>query len=186
MTHLSPDPFFEAADAGQRPERKAAPASVLAAPRMPVTRWNRKFLLAGAGALAAIVGLGFYLGFGGASLGPKKAQDPQAAADTDVPQQPEISKRYAAGYGDPTLRAAETPPGVVTLPPPGGPAPAAAAASSGPPAQAHVDQARVEAAAQADAARAASPFFAGAPGEAAPGPVAPWDQAKTSGRSATQ
>ncbi len=175
MTHPSPDPFFEAADAGQRPERKAAPASVLAAPRMPVTRWNRKFLLAGAGALAAIVGLGFYLGFGGASLGPKKAQDPQAAADTDVPQQPEISKRYAAGYGDPTLRAAETPPGVVTLPPPGGAdlAPAAAAASSGPPAQGHVDQARVEAAAQAQAARTSGPFFAGAPGQVAPEPVTP-------------
>ena len=150
MTHPSPDPFFEAADAGQRPERKAAPASVLAAPRMPVTRWNRKFLLAGAGALAAIVGLGFYLGFGGASMGPKKAQDPQAAADTDTPQEPEIAKRYAAGYGDPTLRAAETPPGIVTLPPPGAAALApAAVASSGPPAQAHVDQARVEAAAQA-------------------------------------
>jgi type IV secretion system protein VirB10 len=175
MTHLSPDPPVVDIVSAGRPERKASPASVLAAPRMPVTRWNRKFLLVGAGALAAIVGLGFYLGFGGANVAPKRAQDPQDAADTDVAQQPDISKRYAAGYADPAVRAAETPPGVVTLPPPGAAAlpPAAAAASNGPPAQAHVDQARALAAAQADAARAASPFFAGAPGEVAPEPVAP-------------
>ena len=48
------------------PERKASPASVLTGPRPPVTRWNRKYLLAGSAALASIVALGFYLGFGGA------------------------------------------------------------------------------------------------------------------------
>ena len=51
------------------PERKAAPASVLAAPRLPVTRWNRMFLLAGAAVLASVVGLGFYLGLTGREIG---------------------------------------------------------------------------------------------------------------------
>jgi len=60
VTQLPPDPPL-----GSQP-RKAPPESVLAAPRNPVTRWNRKYLIAGATGLAAIVALGFYLGFGGA------------------------------------------------------------------------------------------------------------------------
>src|SRR5665213_2129943 len=118
MTHLPPDPPIVDIVTDQRPERKERPASVLAAPRNPVTRWNRKYLLAGAAALAAIVGLGFYLGFGGASATPKKSQDLQAAADTENPQKPEIANRYAGGYADPAVRAA---PGTASLPPPGAP-----------------------------------------------------------------
>ena len=63
MTYLPPDrPIGEAPSS-----TKASAESVLAAPRLPVTRWNRRYLVAGAGALAAIVAAGFYIGFGGAN-----------------------------------------------------------------------------------------------------------------------
>jgi type IV secretory pathway VirB10-like protein len=142
----------------EHPERKMAAASVLLAPRTPVTRWNRKMLLAGAGALAAVVGLGFYLGFGGANGAPKKTQDPQAAADTANPQKPEISNRYAQGYADPAVRASG--PGTANLPAPGATSVAVGAAAPATPAT--VDPIRVQAAALAMAARAAGPFFGGA------------------------
>jgi len=165
------DPPFSDIVSGPRPERKASPASVLAAPRMPVTRWNRKYLLAGAAALAGVVGLGFYLGFGGASATPKRNQDIQAAVDTDVPQQPAIADRYAAGYADPAVQAVLPKPGVAELPPPGTPvgppAPAAASAAAPP------DPARQAALEQLQAADAASPFFAGAPAEGANAPPVP-------------
>ena len=149
------------------PERKAAAASVLAAPRMPVTRWNRKVLFAGAAALAAIVGLGFYIGFGGANAAPTKAADTQAA-DTDNPQKPEIANRYASGYADPALHADA--PGTAALPPPGslGQAPGVGTAAPVAP----VDPARAEAIAQAGAARSAGPFFGGAAGQAPADPGA--------------
>jgi len=172
MNHPLPEPLFGDARSAA-PERKAAPASVLAAPRLPVTRWNRKVLLAGAAVLASIVGLGFYLGFGGANSHPKKHDDLQAAAETDNPQQPEIANRYAQGYADPAVKAAASPPGLAAMPPAvGGAQPLAGAAA--PPAQ--PDPAVVEAVAQAKAARSGSPFFGGAQGasEAAapPTPVA--------------
>ena len=172
MTHFPPDPDFGDFPPAA-PERKAPPASVLAAPRNPVTRWNRKYLLAGAAALASIVGLGFYIGFGGANASPKRAQDLQAAADTDTPQQPEIASRYAQGYADPAVKVEETPPGVAALPPPGGAAAPPGGAAGAPAAQ--PDPAVVEALAQAKAARSASPFFAGAQGDVAapPDPPAP-------------
>ena len=171
MTHFPPDPPF-GDPRSAAPERKSPPASVLVAPRNPVTRWNRKYLLAGAAALAGIVGLGFYIGFGGANASPKRAQDPQAAADTDNPQQPEIASRYARGYADPAVKAAETaPPGVVALPPPGAAAQSPAAAAGAPAAQ--PDPAVVEALGQAKAARSASPFFAGAQGAVAAPPDPP-------------
>ena len=172
MNHPLPEPLFGDTRSAA-PERKAAPASVLAAPRLPVTRWNRKVLLAGAAVLASIVGLGFYLGFGGANSHPKKHDDLQAAAETDNPQQPEIANRYAQGYADPAVKAAASPPGLAAMPPAvGGAQPLAGAAA--PPAQ--PDPAVVEAVAQAKAARSGSPFFGGAQGasEAAapPTPVA--------------
>jgi len=170
MTHFPPDPDFGDSRLAA-PERKAPPASVLAAPRNPVTRWNRKYLLAGAAALASIVGLGFYIGFGGANASPKRAQDLQAAADTDNPQQPEIASRYAQGYADPAVKAAETPPGVAALPPPGGAAQPPAGAAGAPGAQ--PDPAVAEALAQAKAARSASPFFAGAQGDVVAPPDPP-------------
>jgi type IV secretion system protein VirB10 len=162
------DPPFSDIVSGPRPERKASPASVLAAPRTPVTRWNRKYLLAGAAALAGVVGLGFYLGFGGASATPKKNQDIQASVDTDTPPQPAIADRYAAGYADPAVQGALPRPGVAELPPPGAPAgPAAPAAASAP---AQPDPARQAALEQLRAADDASPFFAGAPPQTASDP----------------
>ena len=54
MTYLPPDrPVGEAAASP-----KATPESVLAAPRLPVTRWNRRYLILGAGGLAALVAAG--------------------------------------------------------------------------------------------------------------------------------
>ena len=47
MTYLPPDrPVGDAS-----PSTKATPESVLAAPRLPVTRWNRRYLILGAGGL---------------------------------------------------------------------------------------------------------------------------------------
>ena len=168
MTQSPAEPSFEGPRSAG-PERKAAPASVLAAPRNPVTRWNRKFLLAGVAALASIVGLGFYLGFGGAHTVPKKAQDPQAAADTDNPQQPEIAGRYAQGYADPAVKAAEVAlPGTAALPAAGSTPQPLAGAPGAQPAAPQPDPAVVEAVSQAKAARSASPFFGGAQGQDRP------------------
>jgi type IV secretion system protein VirB10 len=175
VTHFPDDPPTGDIVSGPRPERKERPASVLAAPRMPVTRWNRKYLLAGAAALAAIVGLGFYLGFGGANATPKKGQDLQAAADTENPQKPEIANRFAEGYADPAVRAAGAKPGTAALPPPG--SPGQAPVSTAPASSAPVDQARAQAVAEAGAARSAGPFFGGAASQGAadqgPGSLAP-------------
>ena len=165
MTHFPDDPPTGDIVSGPRPERKERPASVLAAPRMPVTRWNRKYLLAGAAALAAIVGLGFYLGFGGANATPKKGQDLQAAADTENPQKPEIANRFAEGYADPAVRAAGATPGTAALPPPG--SPGQAPVSTAPASSVAVDQPRAQALAEAGAARAAGPFFGGAASQGA-------------------
>ena len=155
MTSFPEDAPLGDAGAGPRPEPKAPAAGMLAAPRTPVTRWNRKVLFAGATALAAVVGLGFYLGFGGAAAAPSKAADTQAA-ETDSPQKPEIANRYARGYADPALRADA--PGTAPLPPPGSVgAPNVATAASPAP----VDPSRAEALAQSAAARSAGPFFGG-------------------------
>ena len=110
MTHLPPDPPHP---------RKAAPESVLAAPRNPVTRWNRKYLIAGATGLAGIVALGFYLGFGGAHAPQARPEAMSDAADTGQVQTPAISTRYAAGYADPALQA-QALPGTAALPPAAG------------------------------------------------------------------
>ena len=113
MTYLPPDrPIGE-----EPPSSKASAESVLAAPRLPVTRWNRRYLVAGAGALAAIVAAGFYIGFGGANRPAPKQSAAQTSADT-APTTPAFATRYAAGYSDPAVRAADAP-GIATLPPPG-------------------------------------------------------------------
>ena len=171
MSHLPPDPPSEGVGPMAAPERKASPASVLTGPRPPVTRWNRKYLLAGSAALASVVALGFYLGFGGSHTRAAQDQDPQAAADTQTPQRPEIANRFARGYGDPGLQASA--PGMATLPPPGAdmagqPAAGVAAAPPAPP----VDPAVQEARDQARAARAAGPFFGGQPVQVADRDVA--------------
>ena len=138
---------------------------------MPVTRWNRKYLLAGAGALAAIVGLGFYIGFGGAyalALGrPRTRRRPQTRTIRSSPRSPALRP----GYGDPAVKAAETPPGVVD--------PAAACGRRSGAGGRGLQRAsragarrpgRAWPLAQAKAARASGPFFAGAQGEVAPEP----------------
>ncbi len=167
MTYLPPDrPIGEAPSS-----TKASAESVLAAPRLPVTRWNRRYLVAGAGALAAIVAAGFYIGFGGANRPAPKQSAAQTTADT-APSTPAFATRYAAGYGDPAVRAADAP-GTVPLPPPG--ATGGAGAGAAPVAQTRVDPAVQQARDQAVAARGSGPFFAaqaqaggGAPEAAAP------------------
>ena len=158
MSHLPPDPPLDGRPSYE-PERKASSASVLSAPRSPVTRWNRKYLMAGAAVLASIVAGGFYLGFGGAHASKGQPDDTQNAADTSSPQTPEIATRYAAGYADPAVR-----PGTTSLPPPDALAPPVGTApGAGQPGQtAPVDPAVQAAREQALAARSASPFFGGA------------------------
>jgi type IV secretory pathway VirB10-like protein len=142
---------------GDEPRSTKAPAeSMLAAPRLPVTRWNRRYLVAGAGALAALVAAGFYIGFGGASRPARKQNGTQTTTDA-APATPAFASRYAAGYGDPAVRAIDAP-GTAVLPPPG----ATAAGNERPPpaAQARVDPAVQRARAQVAAARGSGPFFA--------------------------
>jgi type IV secretory pathway VirB10-like protein len=150
MTYLPPDRPI-----GDEPSStKASAESVLAAPRLPVTRWNRRYLVAGAGALAAIVAAGFYIGFGGANRPAPKQSAAQTTADT-APTTPAFATRYAAGYRAPAGRAADAP-GTATLPPPG----ATAGAGPAPAAQTKVDPAVQQARDQAVAARGSGPFFA--------------------------
>ncbi|HTX51486.1 MAG TPA: TrbI/VirB10 family protein [Caulobacteraceae bacterium] len=153
---------------------KVAPESVLAAPRLPVTRWNRRYLIGGAAVLAAIIAGAFWIGFGGAGTGPSKAAS--VKQDTDGPTAaPAFPDRYANGYSDPAVQGLARDP---ALPPPSnglaGPAPSAAS-----PPQTPVDPAVQQAREQAAAARASQPFFGGSGGQAdggqpgvAPGPVA--------------
>jgi type IV secretory pathway VirB10-like protein len=145
--------------------RKAAPESVLAAPRAPVTRWNRKYLIGCATGLAGIVALGFYLGFGGAHAPQARPDAPADSADTGQTQTPAISTKYAAGYADPTLQA-QALPGTAALPPPEG-VPGALPAGTPPPPPAQVDPAVQAARDQAQAARSSGPFFGGPPPAAA-------------------
>ncbi len=174
MTYLPPDAPMD----GPSGSAKLAPDSVLAAPRFPVTRWNRRYLFAGAATLAAIVAAGFYIGFGGAhGAGPK--QPPAPPPGDAVSTTPSLGDRYAKGYGDPSVRAIGAP-GSATLPPPGvSPAGLAAAGPAPPPKP--VDPAVQQARDQAAAARTANPLFSGgggpppAPSELAQGfaPAAP-------------
>ncbi|MDZ4375536.1 MAG: TrbI/VirB10 family protein [Pseudomonadota bacterium] len=144
----------------------------MAAPRNPVTRWNRKYLIAGATGLAGIVALGFYLGFGGAHAPQARPEAFTDAADTGQVQTPAISTRYAAGYADPALQA-QTLPGTAALPPPeGAPGGLPAGAPPPPPPQAQVDPVVQAAREQALAARTSGPFFGGPPSAAAAAPSA--------------
>jgi type IV secretory pathway VirB10-like protein len=166
MAHLSPDSTVP-------PMPKTSAASVLAAPRLPVTRWSRRYLIAGAAVLAALIAGAFWIGFGGAGHGPARVA--AARTDTDAPvDAPAFPDRYAHGYNDPQLQTLTQPPagpGVAPLPPPNGPALGAAQPAAQPPVDPAVQQAREQAA----AARSASPFFsnAGGPPEAAEPAPAP-------------
>jgi type IV secretion system protein VirB10 len=148
MTYLPPDPPMDSPAAA-----KVAPESVLVAPRLPVTRWNRRYLAAAAGVLAAIVAMGFWIGFGAGPKAPAKPPPPPADAAITAP---DISTRYAKGYADPALRTSGAP-GEAGMPPPGvSPAALGAQSPSRP-----VDPAVQRAQQDASAARSASPFFAG-------------------------
>lgn len=166
MSHLPPDPPLET-EPPPAVERKASSASVLAAPREGVTRWNRTYLFAGAAVLASLVGLGFYMGFGGAHQNQAKPVEEQANVDTNTPQTPALSNRFAAGYGDPAVQAGPGQPGFARLPPPvaadGAAGPVAGAPPPPPPVDPQVQAARE----QAIAARASGPFFGGAAPQAA-------------------
>lgn len=154
MTYLPPDPPLELAP--RTP--KASPESVLVAPRLPVTRWNRRYLAAGAAVLASVVAVAFWIGFGGGSRPtPRKAEKTDDVAPVSAPAFPD---RFARGYADPQVQAmaagGASPTTGSSLPPPG-------AAASAPPSQPQpVDPAVQQARAQAEAARSASPFFSGA------------------------
>jgi type IV secretory pathway VirB10-like protein len=165
MTYLPPD----RPDAVAVASPKAKPESVLAAPRLPVTRWNRRYLILGAGGLAALVAAGFYIGFGGLGRPPRHAAA-QNAADT-APTTPAFAGRFAAGYGDPAVQAAA--PGTASLPPAGA---TTATLPGGPGAQPGparpVDPAVQQAREQTNAARVSNPFFA-AQALAGGGPAAP-------------
>ena len=164
MTHLPPEPPLAVHP------RKTAPESVLAAPRNPVTRWNRKYLIAGATGLAGIVALGFYIGFGGAHTPQSRAEVLTDTADTGQVQTPAISTKYAAGYADPALQA-QALPGTAQLPPPeGAPGALPAGTPPPPPPPAQVDPAVQAARDQALAARNSGPFFGGPPSAAAAAP----------------
>ncbi|MFD1192033.1 TrbI/VirB10 family protein [Phenylobacterium conjunctum] len=158
MIQLPPDAPLGA------PPRKASPESVLAAPRTPVTRWNRKYLILGATGLASVVALGFYLGFGGAHAPQARQEAISDAADTGQVQTPAISTKYAAGYADPALQGL---PGTAPLPPaegtPGASGTLPAGAPPPPPPPAQVDPAVQAAREQALAARTSGPFFGGPP-----------------------
>ena len=158
MTFLPPDPPMDAAERSA----KLSPESVLAAPRLPVTRWNRRYLIAGAASLAAIVAAGFYIGFGGAHGSAAKPGAAPPSADV-TPATPSIADRYAKGYADPAV-AAMNAPGSTSLPP-AGTLPAAAGQTQAGPAK-PVDPAVQQARDQALAARGANPFFGGGPAPA--------------------
>lgn len=154
MSFLPPDPPLETAPRAP----KASADSVLAAPRLPVTRWNRRYLIAGAAVLAAVVATAFWIGFGGAGKAPAKKADAPARADVG-PTTPAFADRYAKGYGDPAVQAIGAP-GTVSLPPAGTQPSAQVAGAAAQPRQ--VDPAVQLAQQQAQAARSASPFFGGA------------------------
>jgi type IV secretion system protein VirB10 len=161
MTYLPPDPPMDALG----PSTKLPPESVLAAPRTPVTRWNRRYILAGGAALAAIVAFGFYIGFGGAHR-PQPRGDGNAPAADVTPTSGGLADRYPKGYGDPGVQAAGGP-GTVSLPPPGAAPGVGAAAQPTRPADPAVQQAQ----AQAEAARTSSPFFQGGSTAGVAGPA---------------
>ncbi len=157
MSYLPPDPPLNGPPLEtSRRTPKASAESVLAAPRFPVTRWNRRYLMAGAAVLAAVVATAFWVGFGGAGKGQAKKADAQSQNDVG-PSTPSFSDKYARGYGDPAVQAIAAP-GTTDLPPPGTQPGAAGAV----PPQRPVDPAVQQAQQQAEAARASSPFFAGA------------------------
>ena len=161
MTYLPPDPPMD----GLGASTKLAPESVLAAPRTPVTRWNRRYILAGGAALAAIVAFGFYIGFGGAHRPQPKGDGNTQAADV-TPTSSGLADRYPKGYGDPGVQAAGAP-GTASLPPPGALPGVGAAAQPARP----VDPAVQQAQAQAEAARTSSPFFQGGSTAGVAGPA---------------
>lgn len=153
------------------PEPKDSAASALQGQRPPVTRWNRRYLLAGGAAVASLIALAFYLGFGGAER-PKPKDAKPAEATNVTPGSTAMADRYPQGYADPAVVAASGP-GTASLPPAGAD-PAATSTTPPPQAQAApVDPAVEQARTQAMAARSSSPFFQALRVAAAAAPASP-------------
>lgn len=165
MTVRPPDPPLD----NLAPARKMSADSALAGPRRPVTRWNRRYLAAGAAGLASLVAAGFWIGFGGARTSAPAPLNPPTADTT--PTAAPMADRFAKGYDDPAVQTLG-PPGLVGLPPPGAAtaaAPAPGPAQAAPPPDPAVQQARE----QALAARASPPFFSAPSGAASWTPTGP-------------
>ena len=156
MTYLPPDPPIDVVQGAE----KLPPERVLGAPRTPVTRWNRRYLMAAAAVLAAIVALGFYIGFRGANRPGPRPQANTVNSDTAAAS-PNFSGKYVRGYGDPAVQSdLASGPGVAALPPAGAAGAPPLGAASATAAAYPVDPAIQQAQTQALAARSAGPFFA--------------------------
>ena len=149
---------------------KVSPESVLRAPRFPVTRWNRTYIIIIAAFLSSVVAVAFLFGFSPAAKR-KPKDDVQTKTSEIAPSSPSFGNKYEAGYADPALQSvaarnasvgAAGAPGTASLPP------SEAALGSGqttqfessvpsPQPNPAVEQARTE----AHAARASTPFFGG-------------------------
>src|ERR1700748_967417 len=111
MPYLPPDPPHDT----DPPAGKASADSVLGAPRLPVTRWNRRYLAAGGVILATVIAVAFWIGF---SPHPIKKADAQQNDNHPV-STPAFPDKYARGYGDPAVQAIAAPVLGPSLPPPG-------------------------------------------------------------------
>lgn len=137
---------------------KVSPASILGAPRRPVTRYRPWVIALLAGGVLLLVGLGFMIGFSGGRGRPVAAEAPAPEA---APGPPDLDARLPASYDDPlALRpAAEAAPDAVAAP--------ALAEPAGPSAE-ETQQEQEQL-----AARASGPFFGGAPSARGLSPSAP-------------
>ena len=150
--------------------KKVSPESVLKAPRFPVTRWNRTYIIIVAAVLSSAVAAAFVFGFSPTAK-PKPKDDAQTKTSDIATAGPSFGNRYEKGYADPSLQrqAAESTSagepgalGIASLPAVEtafGPGLSNQNASSAPAPQPspEVQQARTE----AHAARASAPFFGG-------------------------
>ena len=149
---------------------KVSPESVLRAPRFPVTRWNRTYIIIIAAVLSSAVAAAFLFGFSPAAKR-KPKDDVQTKTSEIAPSSPSFGNKYEAGYADPALQSvavrnasvgAPGAPGTASLPPTeaalgSGQTTQYASSVPSPQPSPAVEQARTE----AHAARASTPFFGG-------------------------
>jgi type IV secretory pathway VirB10-like protein len=147
---------------------KAAPRSVLDAPRRPIARYRPAVILSGVLGVLLLVGIGFLIAFGGGRKAARAPAEPQASpeAATTAP----VDARLPATYGDlPPPKASPFAPAAPASGPSGtldgGQAPGSPTGPAGP--GAPPDPAARQRADEREAARRAGPFFGGAPAPAA-------------------